>query len=60
MLTARSGQTTGALALYFAYFNFCRDHDTLHKRTEAKCTPAMAAGLTDHVWSVGELLANAI
>ncbi|HEX3151373.1 MAG TPA: IS1 family transposase [Gemmataceae bacterium] len=49
-----------ALALYFAFYNFCRDHDTLHKAAKAKTTPAMAAGLTDHVWSVGELLANAV
>ncbi|HEX3149571.1 MAG TPA: IS1 family transposase [Gemmataceae bacterium] len=49
-----------ALALYFAFFNFCRDHETLHRNAKAKCTPAMAAGLTDHVWSVGELLANAV
>jgi IS1 family transposase len=48
-----------ALALYFAHYNLCRDHTTLRERTGAKCTPAMAAGLTDHVWSVGELLANA-
>lgn len=40
-----------ALALYFAFHNFCRVHSTL------KTTPAVAAGLTDHVWSVGELLA---
>jgi transposase-like protein/IS1 family transposase len=48
-----------ALALYFAYYNLCRDHETLHDRAGHKCTPAMAAGLTDHVWSVAELLANA-
>ena len=38
------------LALNFAHYNFCRKHRTL------KITPAMAAGLTDHVWSVEELL----
>ena len=42
-----------ALALYFAYYNFCRVHSTL------KTTPAVAAGLTDHVWSVAELLERA-
>jgi hypothetical protein len=45
--------------LYFAHYNFVRDHTTLHEREGKKCTPAMAAGLTDHQWSVGELLANA-
>ncbi len=32
-----------ALAIFFAYFNFCRVHSTI------KETPAMAAHLTDHV-----------
>lgn len=41
-----------ALALFFAHFNFCRKHGGIDKQT-----PAMAAGLTDHVWSVKELLA---
>jgi hypothetical protein len=39
-----------AYALHFAYYNFCRVHSTL------KITPAMAAGLTDHAWSIAELL----
>lgn len=39
-----------ALALFFAYSNFCRKHSTL------KMTPAMAAGLTDHHWTIEELL----
>lgn len=39
-----------ALALYFAYYNLCRVHQTL------RVTPAMRTGLTDHVWSVAELL----
>jgi hypothetical protein len=40
-----------AIALYFAYYNFVRVHQTL------RVTPAMEAGLTDHVWSVEELIA---
>lgn len=39
-----------ALTLHFAYYNFCRVHGTIKK------TPAMAAGLTDHVWTLAELL----
>ncbi len=39
-----------ALALHFAYYNFCRVHRTL------KMTPAMAAGITDQVWTMAELL----
>jgi len=39
-----------ALSLYFAYYNYCRVHSTI------KTTPAMAQGLTDHVWSVEDLV----
>jgi hypothetical protein len=39
-----------AVALHFAYYNFCRVHSSL------RVTPAMEAALTDHVWSIGELL----
>lgn len=45
-----------ALGLFFAFYNYCRPHMTLNERAGRKTTPAMAAGLTDHVWSVGELL----
>jgi len=40
-----------ALALYFAHYNFCRVHSSIRK------TPAMESGLTEHVWSMRELLA---
>jgi hypothetical protein len=39
-----------AIALHFAYYNFCRVHQTL------KRTPCMAFGITDRVWSMAELL----
>jgi hypothetical protein len=39
-----------AVALYFLHYNFCRVHNTL------RITPAMEAGLADHVWSMEELL----
>jgi transposase-like protein/IS1 family transposase len=39
-----------AYALWFAYYDFCRVHQTL------RVTPAMEAGITDHVWEIGELL----
>jgi len=39
-----------ALALYFAWYNFCRTHRTI------RCTPAMEAGISDHIWSVKELM----
>jgi hypothetical protein len=40
-----------ALALYFAYYNFCRIHSSI------RYTPAMESGLTGHVWTIKELLA---
>lgn len=39
-----------AMALHFANYNLCRVHRTL------RVTPAMAASVTDHVWSMDELL----
>ena len=40
-----------AVALHFGFYNFCQLHGTL------RVTPAMEAGVTDHVWDVAELLA---
>jgi IS1 family transposase len=37
------------VALYFMHYNYCRVHSTL------LVTPAMEAGLTDHVWTLAEL-----
>lgn len=39
-----------ACAVHFVHYNFCRIHSTL------RITPAMAAGLTDHVWEISELV----
>jgi len=39
-----------AIALYFCWYNFCRWHRTL------RTTPAMAANLTDHIWTIQELI----
>lgn len=40
-----------AIALYMAWYNFCRVHSTL------RVTPAMEAGIVDHVWTIAELIA---
>jgi IS1 family transposase len=40
-----------AISLHYGHFNWCRVHQTL------RVTPAMEAGLTDHVWEVEELVA---
>jgi IS1 family transposase len=42
-----------ATNLYVAHYNYCRWHGTLNK------TPAMAAGLTGHPWTMEELLSEA-
>jgi IS1 family transposase len=39
-----------AVALHFMHYNFCRIHQTL------RVTPAMAAGVSDHVWELDELV----
>lgn len=39
-----------AVILWYTYYNFCRIHKTL------RVTPAMEAGITDHVWTIRELL----
>jgi hypothetical protein len=41
-----------ALALYFTFYNFCRIHKTL------RVTPAMAAGITDRLWSLEDIVAK--
>ncbi|MDP9332080.1 MAG: helix-turn-helix domain-containing protein [Actinomycetota bacterium] len=45
-----------ATALHFAFYNLCRDHGTLNKKYGTKTTPAMAAGVEDHVWTAAELV----
>ena len=45
-----------AVSLHYMHYNFCRVHMTLSKQFGIPTTPAMAAGLTDHVWSIPELL----
>jgi hypothetical protein len=39
-----------AIALHYMHYNFCRIHTTL------RVTPAMEAGITDHVWSIEEIV----
>ena len=58
------------LAVFHCYYNFCLPHASVrqplpqpeptHRTGSAQlwrpCTPAMAAGLTDHVWTLREVL----
>jgi hypothetical protein len=39
-----------AIALHYMHYNFCRIHKTL------RVTPAMAAGVTDRVWDIAEIV----
>jgi hypothetical protein len=46
-----------AISLYFMHYNYCRPHQTLIKAANGiKTTPAMAAGIADHVWPIEEIL----
>jgi hypothetical protein len=40
-----------SVALYAMHYNFCRIHQTL------RVTPAMEAGISDHVWNLEEVIA---
>ena len=39
-----------AVAIHYMHYNFCRIHKTL------RVTPAMEAGITDHLWTIEEML----
>jgi IS1 family transposase len=39
-----------ALAIFFMHYNFARIHSTI------RCSPAMAAGVTPHLWSIEEIV----
>ena len=43
-----------ALALYFMHYNFARPHKSLANPYPR--TPAMAGGLTDHIWTIEEIV----
>jgi hypothetical protein len=40
------------VALHFAHYNFVRMHSTI------RCSPAMAAGVSRHLWTLDELVAH--
>jgi IS1 family transposase len=43
-----------AVSLHVAFYNLCRSHEAL------RMTPAMALGITDRVWSIGDLIEAAL
>jgi len=51
MASQKSGRTYGPHnCLHFAWYNFVRRHQTI------RMTPTMAAGITDNIWTMRELL----
>jgi hypothetical protein len=58
--TRRSARNLATVArgmyLVGTVYNFCTTHDSLPNGDGRRQTPAMAAGITDHVWTVNELL----
>jgi hypothetical protein len=50
-----------AISLHYMHYNFCRPHQSLRLQDEKgqkgiQRTPAMACKLTDHVWSIEEMI----
>ena len=52
--SAASPKIPAMQALFVAWYNFARKHETLKG-----ATPAMASGLSDHVWTIKELIERA-
>jgi len=50
-VSKRLDNHAAAVSLYVAHYNLCRVHQTL-----GRITPAMALGITDHVWPIAELI----
>lgn len=48
--TKKAENLEHAVALHYMHYNFCRIHQTL------RVTPAMEAGVSDHVWSIDEVI----
>jgi hypothetical protein len=55
-LARRSEWLQASLYLVGTVYNFCTEHASLRQGDGTRRTPAMAAGITDHCWSIGELL----
>ena len=51
LLSKKIENHVASLAIHYMHYNFGRIHQTL------RITPAMAAGVTDHVWEFEEMLA---
>jgi transposase-like protein len=56
VLARRLATVEGGMYLVGTLYNFCCVHDSLRLADGPCQTPAMASGITDHIWSVSELL----
>jgi transposase-like protein len=56
MLARREATVEQGMYLVGTLYNFCCAHDSLRLADGRPQTPAMAAGITDHIWTVNELL----
>lgn len=45
-----------AVALHFMYYNFCRPHKTLNPKKAVGITPAMAAGVSEKIWKIEDII----
>jgi len=45
-----------AIALHFMYYNFARPHKTLTPKGSLGVTPAMVAGVSEHIWAIEEMV----
>ena len=52
----RQARLQAGMYLVGTVYNFCTEHASLTVHRQSRRTPAMAAGITDRRWSVGELL----
>jgi transposase-like protein len=59
-LARQTATLHGATYLTGTVYNFCTPHGTLSCQAQRPTTPAMAAGLTDHCWSLAELLRDRV
>jgi hypothetical protein len=54
-LAAFDPKRTLGSRVYVSHYNLCRVHEA-----HGNMTPAMSLGITDHVWSIGELIDSAL
>ena len=60
VLARRVATVEGGMYLVGTLYNFCCVHDSLRLADGREQTPAMASGITDHVWTIGELVDTAL